>query len=224
MEPDRFEHSMEEKPAVSSSEKKGFRPVAVAAALIAAAALSCAAGYRLGDKAGFARGHELALNETFMVRTTEISYEHFKELIAANESFFLLVARPTCRFCALVDNYLSFRDNSDLQIPIYFLSLESARGTDFYNEVKADIGIDYVPTFRYYGNGEMLYNLNNPRDRSYFDENATNESRNAVYAQMADKIEAFIAGATGRGEVVNEDVLVAETGSVITAIPVSEVQ
>ena len=41
---------------------------------------------------------------------------------------------------------------------------------------------------------------------------------------MADKIEAFIAGATGRGEVVNEDVLVAETGSVITAIPVSEVQ
>ena len=82
MEPDRFEHSMEEKPAVSSSEKKGFRPVAVAAALIAAAALSCAAGYRLGDKAGFARGHKLALNETFMVRTTEISYEHFKELMA----------------------------------------------------------------------------------------------------------------------------------------------
>ena len=54
-------------------------------------------------------------------------------------------------------------------------------------------------------------------DGSYFDEDATNESRNALYAEMTDKIEAFIAGAEGRGEVINEEVKTAESGSMVKA-------
>lgn len=224
MEPEKTSNSTAETEAVSSSGKKRSGAAVMVAALIAAAVIGYGAGYQKGHAVGFSLGHELGVSEVSMAKTTRISYERFKELELSNESFFLLVARPTCRFCAVVDDYLAFRDNSDLNVPVYFISLESMRGTDFYNEVKADIGLDYVPTFRYYENGKMLYNLNNPLDRSYFDDTATNESRNAVYAEMTDKIEAFIDGATGRGDVINEDVLVAEKGSVISASQVSEVQ
>ena len=224
MEPEKTNTSTTENAAVPSSGKKRSGAAMVVAALIAAAAIGCGVGYQKGQAVGFSRGHELGVSEVYMEKTTRISYERFKELESSNESFFLLVARPTCRFCAVVDDYLAFRDNSDLKVPVYFVSLESMRGTDLYNEIKADIGLDFVPTFRYYEGGKMLYNLNNPLDRSYFDDTATNESRNAVYAEMADKIEAFIAGAAGRGEVINEDVLIAETGSVISASQVSEVQ
>ncbi len=220
-----------EKAKVTAEETKGTPPsnsgrrsFLLAAAFIVTAAIAGRAGYRAGQTAGYKLGYGTAVNEVRHSRTEKISYEEFKNLQSADEDFFLLIARPTCRFCAIVDEYLSFRDNSDLDAPVYFLSLEADRGTERYDEIKRDVGIDFVPTFRYYKAGEPLYNLNNPLDGSYFDEGATNESRNAGFSEMADKIEAFIRGAEGRGEVINEEVKAAESGSVITAVKVNEVQ
>ena len=223
MEQDLRTPSTEEHSLMPSSKSR-FRPALFAAAFIAVAAISGGVCYKNGREAGFAQGHEAGVREISLSRTRKITYEEYEKLLDGKEDFFLLVARPTCRFCAIVDEYLSFRDNSDLPAPVYFLSLESIRGTDRYDEVKHDIGLDFVPTFRYYKGGKSLYNLNNPLDGSYFEEGATNESRNAAYAEMAEKVEAFLSGAVGNGPVINEDVLVAETGSVITANKVSEVQ
>ena len=206
-----------EKTAEGASSRPLIRTALLAAAFIATAAVAGIAGYRNGQSAGFSNGYEAGTAESRLSRTERISYEEFKNLQASGKDFYLLIARPTCRYCAIVDDYLSFRDNSDLAAPVYFLSLEADRGTERYDEIKRDVGIDYVPTLRFYKNGGSLYNLNNPLDGSYFDEGATNESRNAIYADMADKIEAFIAGAEGRGEVINEEVKTAESGSMVKA-------
>ena len=193
------------------------RTAIIIAALILTAPITGFIIYRIYQSADPLIVREEETKGSHLSRTEKISYDEFKKLQASGEDFFLLIARPTCRYCAIVDDYLSFRDNSDLAAPVYFLSLEADRGTEKYDEIKHDVGIDYVPTLRFYKNGEALYNLNNPLDGSYFDEDATNESRNALYAEMTDKIEAFIAGAEGRGEVINEEVKTAESGSMVKA-------
>ena len=193
------------------------RTAIIIAALILTAPITGFIIYRIYQSADSLIVREEETKGSHLSRTEKISYDEFKKLQASGEDFFLLIARPTCRYCAIVDDYLSFRDNSDLAAPVYFLSLEADRGTEKYDEIKHDVGIDYVPTLRFYKNGEALYNLNNPLDGSYFDEDATNESRNALYAEMTDKIEAFIAGAEGRGEVINEEVKTAESGSMVKA-------
>lgn len=208
----------------TSSSNAAHRSILFSAAFIVTVAIAGWAGYGAGHNAGYKLGYEAAESKARHSQAEKISYEEFKNLQSGGEDFFLLIARPTCRFCAIVDDYLTFRDNSDLTAPVYFLSLEADRGTERYDEIKRDVGIDFVPTFRYYKAGESLYNLNNPLDGSYFDEDATNESRNTVYAEMADKIEAFINGAEGRGDVINEEVKTAGDGSVITAVKVNEVQ
>ena len=134
------------------------------------------------------------------VRT--ITYDELLAMEESGESFILLASRVTCRYCALVEYLLP--EAADGRLPVYIFDLEPFRGTDDYDGMKEHLGMTYIPTFFYFENGKIKYTMNNPMPDEYFDQDATAESRAQVRKETLDRINAFIDGAVGRAEPINE--------------------
>ena len=62
----------------------------------------------------------------------------------------------------------------------------------YYDDFKAELGIDGVPTFIYYKDGEQVYQMDSPVTPGYFEESG--QDRVDAYNLMAEKIGAFIMG------------------------------
>ena len=185
--------------------------VIAAAAVIAAAVLGAAGGYHAGKSVPVKQ-------EAAASRVKQIDYEDFQLIRERKEDFFLLIARPSCKYCAIVDDYI-FNEMPDPGKPFYYLNLEEYRLSLKYEHVKEDLDIDFVPTIQYFEDGRMLYNMNNPLDGDYFD-NKSNESLLTIHRDMEQKIQAFIEGANGTGPVVNEEISrPKESAEVVTAVP-----
>lgn len=130
-----------------------------------------------------------------------VNYEELKDTLQNKDSFILYIGRPSCKICAIVSNSLhKFIDN---KLPIYILDMEPYRDTDQYETIKKELNFYFMPNFKYYEYGEQLYHMNSPLDDSYFSESAP---RMDLKESMEIKIQQFIDGAAGTGQVINEPV------------------
>jgi predicted bacteriocin transport accessory protein len=131
----------------------------------------------------------------------KIGIEEYRDLIASKKEFILYIGRSSCHYCAIVsaslDNFV------DQGIPIYSLELEQYYPSKEYDSIKAELGIVYVPSFRYIKNGDAVYNMNSPLNDQYYE---SGSNRTQMRVEMESKILAFIRGALGTGEVVNEKI------------------
>lgn len=143
--------------------------------------------------------------ETAETGVKVIDYEEYRNLIENKETFVVDIARISCPFCSVV-YYLHDKIDSK-NLPVYYLDLEKYYNMPAYEEHKGELGITYVPTFFYVENGEVKYTMNNPLDEAYYDENVTGDTRMELQKKALDKINAFIAGAAGEGEVINEELM-----------------
>ena len=183
--------------------------IAVLTAVSGAALTGCSAGAKNVNTA----------TEALSGRARGISFEEYQKLSSDGEDFFILIARPSCKFCAIVDDYI-LMDLPDPGKPVYYLSLEPYRFTDEYEEIKSVLDIDFVPTFQYYEGGHMKYNLNCPLEDEYLT-SKDNAVLTARHKEMEEKIQSFINGATGKGPVISEEVKRPEETNVIDAQPIS---
>ena len=159
-----------------------------------------------------AENNEAITKETSETKIETIDRTGFDELCAKKQSFIVMFGRVSCKQCAVVEYVL---DNiKDSPIPIYKFDMEKCYGTDEYDAIKNEVGINYVPTLFYYEDGEQKYCKNNPLPDGYYDSEQTAEGRHALRVTTRENIEAFINGAIGKGEVINEiptsDTLVAK--------------
>ena len=193
------------------SKKQRAKCVLAAAAAVAVALLCAGGGYTVGKASAVKQ-------ESSFFRVRQISYEDFQLLKERKEDFFLLIARPSCKYCAIVDDYI-INALPDPGRPFYYLNLESYRYTMKYDRIKEDLGIEFVPTIQYFEDGNRLYNLNNPLDGDYFN-NSGSDANLKIHREMEQKIQAFVDGVNGTGPVVNEEISRSkETAVVVTAVP-----
>lgn len=129
-----------------------------------------------------------------------VSYSELSDGENLSEKYILYIGRSSCRFCAVVSGSLHKFENREL--PIYILDLEEYRGQKEYEEIKKKLKFEYMPCFKYYENGVEKYHMNNPLSETYF-EDGTNLTE--IREQMYKKIAAFIDGACGTGEIINEE-------------------
>ena len=146
---------------------------------------------------------------------TIIDYDGYRELLRRKESFLLEVSRVTCPYCVNLAYILKDADSQGLDM--YILDLEDLRGTDPYDEVKEEFGIDYVPTLFYVEEGKVRYCMNSPL-REDLSSVGTNAERDAVRKRVLSEVERFILGAAGKAAAVNEAPARKET----TEIPADE--
>ena len=185
-------------------------------ATFAIAAVAMFSGYHVGSS----KAASVSPSEQIAAPPKVINYEDYLELTSAGEDFFILIARPSCKFCAIVDDYI-LMELPPTEKPVYYLNLESYRHSDEYEAIKKVLDIDYVPTFQYYQGGKMLYNLNNPLSQDYFSAD-DNETLNKIHHDMEAKIASFIAGAEGRGTVISEEIKRPSGDSgIVSAEPIS---
>lgn len=142
--------------------------------------------------------------QSYLSIVTMIDYETLQEKISNNESFLLDVSRVSCRYCAVTEEQLAIAA-TERKLKVYVLDMELYHHTDKYDQIKKELGIDFVPTFFYYENGIRKYAMNSPINDHYFDEDKTNEDRQQERATGLSKIRAFINGAVGAGPAVDEE-------------------
>lgn len=136
---------------------------------------------------------------------TLINYDEYRGLSDAGESFLVEVSRITCPYCAYVEHVLA---ETDLHgTAAYVLDLEEYRGTGRYDEIKAEFGITYVPTFFYVRDGRPALCMNNPLPENILGAETTNGERAETRRETMERIEAFVLGATGEGVLIDEEPL-----------------
>lgn len=131
----------------------------------------------------------------------KIGIDEYHDLIAGKKEFILYIGRSSCHYCAIVS--ASLDKFADQGLPIYSLELERYYPSKEYDSIKEELGIVYVPSFKYIKNGATVYNLNSPLNDQYFE---SGSNRAQMRAEMESKISSFIHGALGTGEVVNEKI------------------
>lgn len=134
---------------------------------------------------------------------TTISVEEYNQYVNDKTSFILVVERPSCRYCAIVTS--AVYQINDCELPIYLMDLEPYWETEEYDRIKNELQVSYLPSFKYVKNGNIVYNMNSPLDTGYYE--SSGKQRRKMYHEMEDKIHKFLAGATGKGPVVNEELL-----------------
>lgn len=145
---------------------------------------------------------KITFHEETPTSVTDIGRDEFDKLIAEKKTFIVMLGRVSCKQCAIVD-YV-YKDMKGEKVKLYFLDLERYYGSDEYDAIKDEVGINYVPTFFYYEDGVQKYCMNNPLPDGYYDEDQDAEGRRYLRNKTAENISDFIKGATGDGEVVNE--------------------
>lgn len=131
----------------------------------------------------------------------KIGIEEYHDLIEDKKEFILYIGRSSCRYCAIVSASLDKFVNQG--IPIYSLELEQYYPSKEYDSIKDELGIVYVPSFKYINNGAAVYYMNSPLDDQYYE---SGSDRTQMRVEMESKILAFIHGALGTGEIVNEEI------------------
>lgn len=131
-----------------------------------------------------------------------INYDEYRGLLETEDRFVIEVSRDTCPYCMNLSYIIKDMDTHG--VDVYVLNLEEYRGTNFYDDVKAEFGITYVPTLFFIEGGSVKYCLNSPLEDNLANV-ASADERARIRRETADKVEAFILGAIGEGEVINEE-------------------
>ena len=131
-----------------------------------------------------------------------INYEDYKKLQETKDRFLIEVSRDTCPYCMNLSYIIKDMDTHG--IDTYVLNLEEYRGTNFYDEIKKEFGIAYVPTLFFIENGTVKYCMNSPLEDNLSNVTSADE-RARIRRETAEKVEKFILGAIGQGEVINEE-------------------
>lgn len=179
------------------------------------------AGYQAGYEAGVEDG--IAQDRSGQVQT--MNYETFRALNEQNDlTCVIYVGRAECPYCSLVTDYM--RGVTDLPIPVFYVSLEPYYNSPYYDDFKAELQIDGVPTFIYYKDGQQVTQMQSPVPDGYFE--ASGQDRVDLYNTMAEQIGDFIiscandepvtadeesseaAGAEGETEETSEETTAAE--------------
>lgn len=154
-------------------------------------------GYQVGYDAGMQEG--VARDRAAQVQTMD--YETFKTLNEENKfNAVIYVGRAACPYCSLVTDYM--RSVTDLPISVFYVSLEPYYNSAAYDAYKTELGIDSVPTFIYYENGEPKFYMESPVPAGYFD--ASGEARVSAYSQMTETINHFVESCAS-GEVKSDE-------------------
>lgn len=149
------------------------------------------ANYDTGYDAGYQQGIEDGIAQDRSGQVQTMDYETFKALNEQNDlTCVIYVGRAECPYCSLVTDYM--RSVTDLPLPVFYVSLEPYYNSPYYDDFKAELGIDGVPTFIYYKDGEQVYQMDSPVTPGYFEESG--QDRVDAYNLMAEKIGAFIMG------------------------------
>lgn len=158
-------------------------------------------GYEKGYEEGYDKGSEEGVSDFRARQVQAVEYEQFKAFLEQySPTCVAYVGRAGCPYCSLVTDYM--RTLSNLPIPTYYVSLEPYYNTEYYDQYKEELGIDYLPTFIYYKDGVPTYFMNSPVADGYYE--SAGDERVAGYNEMTTKIDAFIQGC------VNEDPSVSE--------------
>lgn len=145
------------------------------------------AGYDEGYKVGAEEG--VAMDRSGQVQTMD--YETFRILNEENKfTCVIYVGRAECPYCSLVTDYM--RSVTELPLPVFYVSLELYYNSPYYDDFKEELGIDSVPTFIYYKDGEPNYYMDSPVTPGYFNESG--QDRVDAYQKMTEKISTFIMG------------------------------
>lgn len=131
-----------------------------------------------------------------------INYDDYQKLLSEKDRFLVEVSRDTCPYCMNLSYIIKDMDTHG--IDVYVLNLEEYRGTGFYDEVKKQFGITYVPTLFFIEKGVVRYCLNSPLKENLASVSSA-EERAEIRQQAAEKVDAFILGAIGEGELINEE-------------------
>jgi len=134
-----------------------------------------------------------------------INLDEYHRLVETKKSFVLYIGRASCKNCAITSLVLGNCLNDTL--PIYHLELEKYHQSPEYDEIKAELKIVYVPSFKYIEFGNIKYHMNSPLNGSYFSEDSNKQT---ILLETEVKIKEFIDGATGTGPVINEEVITNE--------------
>lgn len=168
-------------------------------------------GYDAGYDEGYAKGTEEGVNDFRARQVQSVEYEKFKAFLEQySPTCIAYVGRAGCPYCSIVTDYM--RTLSNLPIPTYYVSLEPYYNTEYYNQYKNELGIDYLPTFIYYKDGVPTYYMNSPATDGYYD--TAGDERVAAYNEMVAKIENFIQGCVNNDDSVNEELEKNEEASV----------
>lgn len=143
------------------------------------------AGYQAGYEAGVEDG--IAQDRSGQVQT--MNYETFRSLNEQNDlTCVIYVGRAECPYCSLVTDYM--RGVTDLPIPVFYVSLEPYYNSPYYDDFKAELQIDGVPTFIYYKDGQQVTQMQSPVPDGYFE--ASGQDRVDLYNTMVEQIGDFI--------------------------------
>lgn len=149
------------------------------------------ANYDTGYDAGYQQGIEDGIAQDRSGQVQTMDYETFKALNEQNDlTCVIYVGRAECPYCSLVTDYM--RSVTDLPLPVFYVSLEPYYNSPYYDDFKAELGIDGVPMFIYYKDGKQAYIMDSPVTPGYFEESG--QDRVDAYNLMAEKISAFIMG------------------------------
>ena len=159
-------------------------------------------GYDAGYEEGYAKGAEEGVNDFRSRQVQSVEYEQFRAFLEQySPTCIAYVGRAGCPYCSIVTDYM--RKLSNLPIPVYYVSLEPYYNTEYYDQYKEELGIDYLPTFIYYKDGVPTYYMNSPATDGYYD--TAGEERVAAYGEMTAKIDNFIQGCVNNDDSVNEE-------------------
>lgn len=131
-----------------------------------------------------------------------INYDDYRNLLETKDRFVIEVSRDTCPYCMNLSYIIKDMDTHG--VDAYVLNLEEYRGTDFYDEIKKEFGITYVPTLFFIEDGNVKYCMNSPLEDNLANV-ASAEERARIRRETAEKVEEFILGAIGQGEIINEE-------------------
>lgn len=130
----------------------------------------------------------------------DISYSEYQEMVNNKDTFILYIGRASCPNCSITSSRLPYAVNRE--VTICKLELEPYYQTEEYEKIKDDLGISYVPAFKYIENGEIKYQMNSPLKDNYFTEDA---NRQFLQSQIDTNIQSFIKGSLGYGPIIDED-------------------
>lgn len=182
--------------------RKKYSVILCAAALSAALLSGCsggkiyteeeyAANYDTGYQAGYDDGVKEGVQEDRARQVQTMNYETFAALNEKSPfTGVIYVGRAACPYCGAVTDYM--RGVTDLAVPVYYVSLEPYYNSPYYDDFKAELGIEAVPTFIYYKDGKPNFYMDSPVIPGYFD--LSGQDRVDGYNQMVERINAFVEG------------------------------
>lgn len=194
--------------------KKRFLPIMCAAVLSASFISGCVGGkqyteeeYSANYDAGYQAGYDDGVKDGVQAdRAKQVQTMNYETFRALNEKSpftgVIYVGRAACPYCGAVTDYL--RGVTDLTVPVYYVSLEPYYNSPYYEDFKAELNIDSVPTFIYYKDGKPNYYMGSPVIGGYFD--LSGQDRVDGYNEMVKRINAFIEGCAKDDPTAVEDV------------------